>query len=60
MKTTVKSVTNPYAREYMAAEFLLKMIEKYGQNIDISADLNPLPITLEEKSSEEEWEEDER
>jgi hypothetical protein len=60
MKTTVKSVTNPYAREYMAAEFLLKMIEKYGQNIDISADLNPQPTTPEEEPSEVEWEEDER
>ena len=58
MKTTVKSVTNPYAREYMAAEFLLKMIEKYGQNIDISADLNPLPTAPEEETSEVEWEEE--
>ena len=57
MKTTVASVTNPYAREYMAAEFLLKMIEKYGQNIDISANLNPPPSASEEKSSEEGWEE---
>lgn len=57
MKNTVASVTNPYAREYMAAEFLLKMIEKYGRNIDISADLNPQPSASEEKSSEEEWEE---
>jgi hypothetical protein len=52
MKTTVKSVTNPYAREYMAAEFLLKMIEKYGHSIDISADLTSQPTTPEEKSSE--------
>lgn len=57
MKNTVASVTNPYAREYMAAEFLLKMIEKYGKNIDISSDLNPQPSASEEKSSEEEWEE---
>lgn len=58
MKTTVKSVTNPHARERMIAEFMLKMIEKYGQNIDISADLNPQPNTPEEEPSEVEWEEE--
>ena len=57
MKNTVASVTNPYAREYMAAEFLLKMIEKYGRNIDISTDLNLQSPTSEEEPSEEAWEE---
>lgn len=36
MKSQVKSVTNPYAREKMAAEFLLKMILKYGDQITLS------------------------
>ena len=58
MKNTVASVTNPYAREYMAAEFLLKMIVKYGRNIDISADLNPQSPTSEEEPSEVDGEEE--
>ena len=36
MKKQIKSVTNPYAREEMAAEFLLKMILKYGDQITLS------------------------
>jgi hypothetical protein len=36
MKKQIKSVTNPYAREEMAAEFLLKMILKYGDKITLS------------------------
>lgn len=36
MKKQVKSVTNPYAREEMVAEFLLKMILKYGDQITLS------------------------
>lgn len=52
MKTTVKSVTNPHARERMIAEFMLKMIEKYGDQIGLNSERDIHPITSEEKSSE--------
>ncbi len=52
MKTTVKSVTNPHARERMIAEFMLKMIEKYGDQIGLNSKLDIHPTASEEQSSE--------
>ena len=52
MKNTVTSVTNPHARERMIAEFMLKMLEKYGDQIGLNSELAIHPATSEEKSSE--------
>lgn len=33
MKNTVNSITDPNAREILAAQFMLRMYEKYGADI---------------------------
>lgn len=54
----VKSIANPKAREIAAAEFMIRMFEKYGHLVTNAVELKVDPeVKAEEISYHEEWEE---
>ena len=50
---TAKSIADPFARQRIAAEFVLRMLEKYGKPVTVSDSQNP-PTDNTPKRDEEE------